>query len=62
MWKYHNLDHFVEINCAGVKVIMAVPCNAGHPSIVASTVTGILDIFIIIIDYEQESTSIYVEI
>ena len=41
---------------------MAVPCNAGHPSIVASTVTGILDIFIIIIDYEQESTSIYVEI
>ena len=45
MFNYDNFNVFVEIKCAGVKVIMAVPCNVGRPSIVAGAVTGILEYY-----------------
>ena len=59
MLKYDNLDDSVEINWAGVKVIMVVPCNVGRPCIVSDAVAGILEIFF---TYKPENTSIYVEI
>ena len=30
MFNYDNFNVFVEIKCAGVKAIMAVPCNVGR--------------------------------
>ena len=45
MLKYDNLDDFVEINCYGVKKIMAVPCNVSRPRSVADAVANILEYY-----------------
>ena len=42
---YDNFNDFVKINWAGIKVIMAVPCNVGQQSIVAGAVAGILEYY-----------------